>query len=127
MIGLDTSVVLRLLIGEPEPQAKVARRALEDAFAKREEVVISDLVVSEAYFALQHHYKLGKEEARALLKKMATSGIVILHPESSLPALDQANGAGLVDRLIVQGYLGINAKTVTFDRAMVAAGALKLT
>jgi len=55
-IGLDTSVVLRLLIGEPRAQADVARRRIERALIAGEKVVVTDLVVAEAFHALRHHY-----------------------------------------------------------------------
>jgi len=52
-IGLDTSVVLRLLTGAPAKQAEAARALLA---ASRDSVCISDLVVGESYFVLRHHY-----------------------------------------------------------------------
>jgi predicted nucleic acid-binding protein len=55
-IGLDTSVVLRLLIGEPRLQMEVARRRIERALVAGEKVVVTDLVVAEAFHALRHHY-----------------------------------------------------------------------
>ena len=53
-LGLDTSVVLRLLVGEPADQAEAARRMLNDQ--PRGSCAISDIVVGEAYLALRHHY-----------------------------------------------------------------------
>lgn len=43
-IGLDTSVVLRLLIGEPRAQAEVARRRIERALITGEKVVLLERV-----------------------------------------------------------------------------------
>src|SRR5437764_854327 len=68
-IGLDTSVVVRLLIGLPEAQARTARRRLELAVERRERVVVSDLVLAETYHALQHHYRMPKREARSILHR----------------------------------------------------------
>ena len=59
-IGLDTSVVLRLLTGVPAKQADAARRMLA---ASRDTVCVSDLVVSESYFGLRHHYAVPHAEA----------------------------------------------------------------
>ena len=50
-LGLDTSVVLRLLVGEPQPLAERAWQVIVETRAARGEIVVSDLVVSEAYFA----------------------------------------------------------------------------
>ena len=57
-IGLDTTVVLRLLIGEPRSQTEVARGRIERALIVGEKVVVTDLVVAEAFHALRHHYSV---------------------------------------------------------------------
>jgi predicted nucleic acid-binding protein len=116
MIGLDTSVVVRLLVGLPESQARVARRRLEGAVEEGEPVVVSDLVVAEAYHALQHHYAVPKAQARAILRRFVESGIVTLEPHAAVGALEFAGGAGLVDRLIHLRYRSLGAITLTFER-----------
>jgi predicted nucleic acid-binding protein len=116
MIGLDTSVVVRLLVGLPEPQARVARRRLEGAVVAGEPVVVSDLVIAETYYALQHHYAVPKARARAILRRFVGSGIVKLEPQSAFGALEVAGGAGLVDRLIHLRYRSLGAITLTFER-----------
>ena len=67
-IGLDTSVVLRLLIGEPRAQADVARRRIERALVAGEKVVVTDLVVAEVFHALRHHYDVPQTMARSRLQ-----------------------------------------------------------
>ncbi len=125
IVGLDTSVVLRLLVGQPADQAARARKQLERAHAAGDDVIVSDLVLAEAYYALHYHYRLSKVDARDLLKRMMTSGVVRMDPEGSLIALDRSDGAGFVDRLILHRYRAINATTATFDRKLGAAGASK--
>ena len=90
-IGLDTSVVLRLLIGEPRAQAEVARRRIERALIAGEKVVVTDLVVAEAF----HVDPLGVAEALG----QGARG----HP-------------GVVDRLIVARHRALGATTATFHR-----------
>ena len=116
MIGLDTSVVVRLLVGLPEPQARAARRRLARAVETGEPVVVSDLVIAETYYALQHHYAVPKAEAQTILRRFVGSGIVRLEPPTSSRALDMAGGAGLVDRLIHLRYRDLGAITLTFER-----------
>ena len=116
MIGLDTSVVVRLLVGLPESQARAARRRLEGAVEEGEPVVVSDLVIAEAHHALQHHYAVPKAEARAILRRFVGSGIVTLEPHAAVGALEFAGGAGLVDRLIHLRYRSLGAITLTFER-----------
>jgi hypothetical protein len=53
LLGLDTSIVLRLLLGSPQNQAEAALALVKENFARGVKVVVSALVVSEAYFALQ--------------------------------------------------------------------------
>ena len=116
MIGLDTSVVVRLLVGLPESQARAARRRLERAVETAEPVIVSDLVIAETYHALQHHYRVPKTEAQTILRRFVESGIVRLEPPTSSGALDVTAGAGLVDRLIHFRYRSLGAITLTFER-----------
>jgi predicted nucleic acid-binding protein len=116
MLGLDTSVVVRLLVGLPEALAQAAQRRLERAVETGERVLVSDLVVAEAYFALQHHYGVPKARARALLKQFVESGVVAADPATVAADLAPAAGAGFVDRLVHSRYRGLGAVTLTFER-----------
>jgi predicted nucleic acid-binding protein len=127
MLGLDTSVVVRLLVGAPERLAKTARRRLERAVEAGEKIFVSDLVIAEAYFALQHHYGIPKLRARALLKQFVESGVVEADPATITADLSASPGAGLVDRLVHSRYRGLGAATLTFERKQGALeGAIRL-
>ncbi|HEX9127148.1 MAG TPA: PIN domain-containing protein [Methylomirabilota bacterium] len=117
-IGLDTSVVLRLLIGEPRAQAEVARRRIERALVGGEKVVVTDLVVAETFHALRHHYDVPQGTALGRLQAFFKAGIVQADPVGAVEALGQeARGhAGVVDRLIVARHRALGATTATFDR-----------
>lgn len=117
-IGLDTSVVLRLLIGLPEDQANVARRRLAEALDSDERVVLTDLALAEAYYALQHHYEVPKDQARRRLADLARSGLVTVEPPEAVASLGHDSGAGLVDRLIHARHRATGATTWTFERRM---------
>ena len=125
-LGLDTSVVLRLLTGQPADQALTTRRRLEQAHADGDRMVVSDTVLAESYHALVHHYRMDKDQARQVLLRMVTSGAVHAEPAEAVAALAPAAGAGLVDRLILHRYRALSASTLTFDRALGAAGAVRL-
>lgn len=114
--GLDTSVVLRLLTGEPKALAAVAEHRLREAESRHEDVIVTDLVAAEAYHALQHHYGMPEAEARALLRSFLGSGVVRLDPPAGLAAFEPAGGAGLLDRLIQARYQTLGARLLTFDR-----------
>jgi len=126
-IGLDTSIVLRLLTGEPVAEARLARARVERAHSAAEHVLVTDLVLVEAYFALHHHYGLAKEDARSHLRRMALSGVVTVVPPEAISALEPSAGAGLADRLIHARYRSTGAITLTFDKKMSALeGAVRL-
>lgn len=116
MLGLDTSVVVRLLVGLPEGQAARAKQRLEEAMDKGETIVVTDLAIGEAYYALHDHYEVPKPEARELLLRFVSSGVVRLSPETSLHALAPSGGAGLMDRLIHARHRAEGAVTLTFER-----------
>lgn len=116
-LGLDTSVVVRLLVGEPEAQYRAARERLQRAHAEAEDVVLTDLVVVETYFALRHHYGVAESEARAKLKQLLMSGVVTTRPGGLATAIRGKAPPGLADRVIHHRHGALNASTLTFDRA----------
>jgi predicted nucleic acid-binding protein len=122
LVGLDTSVVLRLLVGSPPGQAKTALGFVKKSLTVGVRVIVSDLVVSEAYFALHAHYDVPKAEAISALLEMLRSGLVepadgpviltVLAAAARPPAKP-----GLVDRLIDEQYRRLSASMATFERA----------
>jgi len=119
-MGLDTSVLLRLLIGEPEVLAERAWQVIVENRSRGGSTVVSDLVVSEAYFALQHHYGVPKRDALAHLAALFVSGDVTpsgcAAEVMAIPGLATAK-PGLVDRLIHGGYVREVDQIVTFEKA----------
>jgi predicted nucleic-acid-binding protein len=127
-LGLDTSVVIRLLVGLPEGQARAAKRRIEEALEAGEPVYVTDLVVAETYHALHYHYELSKEDARDLLRRFIDSGVVTCDPVSLPKVITSRGGAGLVDRLIHSRHLARGATTLTFERKQGAlSGAERIT
>lgn len=116
--GLDTSVVVRLLVGEPAQEAEAARRVLDEL--PRGSLVISDIVVGEAYFALRNHYVVPHARAVAALSALLSDGRfrtagVAKQVLEQMPARE--TGVGLMDRLIHGGYEQEDIALLTFDRA----------
>ena len=117
-VGLDTSVAVRLLIGEPAEQAEAARRLL-DVSGAADPAAVSDLVVGETYFALRHHYQVPHGRAvaaiRALLAdaRVGPTGVAL----EVLNALsEEETTPGLMDRLIHGDYQRHGLELLTFDR-----------
>ncbi len=116
-IGLDTSVVLRLLVGTPEDQANRALAFLWDCHRSKVIPVICDLVVAEAQYAICHHYGVSKAIAVERLLKLLESGLV-RNDGVALNALREytGRGAGLIDRMICLKYQRTTEEVVTFDQ-----------
>ena len=120
--GLDTSVVVRLLWGEPVDQALVAKAFVENAAAKGLRLVVSDLVIAESYFSLQHHYGVSKDDALKGILKLLESRLV--EPQFDSPVLPVLKNVisgskklDFVDRVIYEQYRLASAPMVTFERA----------
>jgi predicted nucleic acid-binding protein len=119
-VGLDTSVVLRLLLGEPTDQSQRAVAFLEDAARRGDQVLVSDLVVAETYFALQYHYGVPKKEALAALRRMFADGEIESQGVAAeiLAAEGLASAKpGFVDRLIQGTYVSTGGAMATFEKA----------
>ena len=118
-IGIDTSVLVRLITGEPPDLYAYCLERLGELVADGVEVFASNQVIGEAYVAIQQHYGITKEDARAGLLDALTSGIVApLNGRAVLEALDAAAGPGLFDRLIANDYARAGLETLTLDRSM---------
>lgn len=115
-LGLDTSVVVRLITGQPVDQFARARQRLESAAEAGDEVLLTDLVIGECYFVLRAHYGLGDADVRRALARVIRSGVFRIEPVEASRALDGAGGAGFADRLIHWRYRALGATTLTFDR-----------
>lgn len=119
-VGLDTSVVLRLLLGQPTDQSQRAVAFLEAVTRRGDQAVVSDLVVAEAYFALQHHYEVPKNEALVALRRMFADGEIesqgVATEVLAMEGLASAK-PGFVDRLIQGAYISKGGSMATFEKA----------
>jgi predicted nucleic acid-binding protein len=119
-VGLDTSVVLRLLVGSPPAQCAVAAAFLDELRRTGRRAAVSDLVVAEAYFALQFHYGISKSDALAALSAMFSTG-EIAAPGHAGQVLAQSGLASakpsFVDRLIHAAYTQNDGAMVTFEKS----------
>lgn len=118
-IGLDTSVVIRLLTGAPQKQAEQALKYLQETVLEGNQALVSDLVIAEAYFALCYHYEVPKKEAASQLLDFLNSGFVKSEPKGSVVlALKESISEKqpvFVDRLIRRQYLSLASEIITFD------------
>ncbi len=118
--GIDTSVLVRLAVGEPERDFQRCLEALR-ALVEDEgrEIFASNQVIGEAYIAIQHHYRVSDVDARVALIDVLTSGLVApLNGQAVIQALQTREGPGLFDRLIADDYSRAGLETLTLDRRM---------
>ena len=120
-IGIDTSVLVRLLTGSPSDAYLSCVERLSALVMDGAEVFASNQVVGEAYIAVQHHYGVSQADARAELLNTLRSGLVSpLNGSAVIEALSTSGGPGLFDRLIADDYGRAGLKTLTLDRRMAA-------
>ena len=105
--GLDTSVVLRLLTGQPQDLAAKALERYQDGIAAGDDFSVSDLVAAESYYAIQHHYGKTKEEALGALKSFSAGDGISFSPNFAvainMPNIHKASPE-FVDRMLASGY-----------------------
>lgn len=115
--GLDTSVVLRLLVGSPADQAKTAMDFVMECHENQIRVSVSDMVILETWHALRHYYDVPAGEAVDALFDFLSSP-AITSSGHALSVLKDYNGkgAGLADRLIREDYRDHADVVATFDK-----------
>jgi predicted nucleic acid-binding protein len=117
--SLDTSFLIRLLTGDPVPQFHLAAGFLEKCRLEEGVAEVLDLVLAEAYFALQYHYGFPKDAALKSLLQFAEQPVVAVSQHAleilSWSGLSSAN-PGFVD-LLIHGFSRTkNCKLVTFEK-----------
>jgi predicted nucleic acid-binding protein len=119
--GIDTSVFLRLLTGHPAGDFEATVRALKKLQDRHpaSELVVSNQVIGEAYVVLQHFYGISKGDARdAMVDLFASGNVAPLNGKPVVDLLRSSAGAGLMDRLIAQGYQHEQVVVLTRDKKM---------
>ncbi len=118
--ALDTSVVMRLLTGQPEDLAMTARRYMAEIEQAGARVFVSNLVVLEVYFACQHHYGMAKEVVLGGLRSLLSMRTFVVHPHLlpllATEGLDTAK-PGFLDRLIHAEAAAAGLPLITFEKA----------
>ena len=118
--SLDTSFALRILTESPDSQVPLALAFFEEQRQAGNQLFISDLVLSECYFALQFHFDFTKADALAALKALSAESSITITPSArlvfDLPNLSQMK-PGFIDRLIHGAAHGEGQTLVTFEKA----------
>ena len=117
--GLDTSVILRVITGEPADLAEKVQSRLSAMIENEDRLFVSCLAVSEAYYALQHFYGHTKESTIKALRAMSECDGFVFSDEAK-SALDTHDAwkasPGLVDRMIAGEYAARGHKTISCEK-----------
>ena len=121
MLGLDTNVLVRLLIADDAAQTRRARALVERSVEREEPVLVSLPVIIETEWVLRSRYTFDKTAILASLSGLMAAREFTFEDE---PAIEEAlyrwkdSAAGFVDCLIAahNRRLGCTA-TATFDVA----------
>ena len=121
MLGLDTNVLVRLLVADDAAQTRRARALVERALERDEPVLVSLPVIIETECVLRSRYTFDKAAVLASLSGLMAARDLTFEDE---PAIEEAlyrwkdSAAGFADCLIVahNRRLGCSA-TATFDAA----------
>ena len=118
--GIDTSILVRLLTGDPPEAYEYCVEVLSDiAQNQGGEVFASNQVIGEAYMVMQLHYGASKTEARqGLATLLRTQYVMPQNGRQVFAALEETGGAGLIDRLIADGYAQTGLETLTLGQKM---------
>jgi predicted nucleic-acid-binding protein len=119
MLGIDTNVVVRLVVADDAEQTHRARKLIDQALARDEPVLISLLVLLESEWVLRSRYGFRREALLGIFRALLEARELSFEDE---PALEEAlfhwrdSVCGFSDCLIAahNRQLGCRA-TATFD------------
>lgn len=122
MIGLDTNVLVRILVEDDKRQLHEARRVLEEAAERKETVFLSEIVLSELEWVLEDTYKVPRRLILQSLQALVANDLFDFEDRGRLVQaieLYQKRKGDLSDYLIGLCASGRGARTTyTFDRSL---------
>ena len=131
MLGIDTNVVMRLLVSDDAEQTRRARKLIEQSLGREEPVLVSLLVLIESEWVLRSSYGFERDAVLGMFRALLEARELSFEDE---PAVEEAlfywkdSACGFADCLITahNRQLGCRA-TATFDaKAARLPGALSL-
>src|SRR5260370_31467328 len=87
MLGIDTNVVIRLIISDDAEQTRRARKLVEEALSHDEPVLVSLLVLLESEWVLRIRYGFNREALLSIFRALLEARELSFEDE---PALEEA-------------------------------------
>jgi predicted nucleic-acid-binding protein len=119
MLGIDTNVVVRLVVADDAEQTRRARKLVAQALGRDETVLVSLLVLLESEWVLRSRYGFDREALLAIFRALLEARELSFEDE---PALEEAlfrwkdSACGFSDCLITAHNRQIGCRaTATFD------------
>ncbi len=126
MIGLDTNVLVRYLLGDERLQCEAAVRLIDEECTEAAPGFIGSIVMAELWWVLRRGVKLSHAEAGATIRGLLdNSHLRVQRAEAIIAALETCSRtqADFADCLIVLDNREAGASpTVSFDRGALQAG-----
>jgi len=120
MIGLDTNVLLRLIVEDDERQAEIAQKSMEKHCSEAAPGFINSIVLVEIVWVLERSYKYSRAEIVSAIETiLQVRELSVQYPNEAWEALHQYrnNESGFADLYI--GAVNRSEKcmtTLTFDK-----------
>jgi predicted nucleic-acid-binding protein len=119
MIGLDTNIIVRYIMGDDPVQTSKAVRIIE-RHTEQDTAFISLASVLETVWVLQSVYKLSNQQVAQAVERMLQVETITVQNETEVSAAAHAlkTGRGSFEDALI-GALGVTAgceSTLTFDR-----------
>jgi predicted nucleic-acid-binding protein len=124
MIGIDSNVLLRVLLGDDDGQAKRARQLLESQCSVERPAFVNRAVLFEAVWTLSRGYRYSRVQLAAAVKLLLAAPELMIEDHEAVESalgIFTTTRADFADCLI--GVLNRRAgceTTYTFDRRAVA-------
>ena len=129
MIGLDSNVLVRILVRDDPDQLRLAEEALS-ALSRQQPGYVNLVVLAEVCWTLTRRYKAAPARLIAVVRALAESETIVIQDRERVRraiALAERYGCGLIDALIGT----INADdgcdhTLSFDRGALNVAGFQL-
>lgn len=130
MIGIDTNVLLRLIVGDEPKQAVAARNFIRDNCSPDEPGYVCQIVLVELVWTLAKAYGFTREHIASAIEQILETAQLDVESSTDVAAAVKdylAGAADFADCLLVRMNTDAGCeRTVTFDRKAAKLAGFKL-